>query len=300
MTGGSSRRTASLLGEDSRAWLAERDHYGQLDTAFRLVSDEILVHGLRLARMWHTEGAYVIARRSPAALLLVQIEGECTLRSPVWGTQPRILAPGDVAVLPGGAAPFHLSADRPVARYQIDYDLAGLPAHARIELESGILFSRPAKGYRDAVTSTANIAFNSSLSEGEAGFADFAVGLRHLSTALLLHALEATAPDLPEDAGSLHRAALRVISTRATDPDFTVESLAHAVGTSSRTLREVFAQTGSSAKAALTGERVRRARVHAAVGEDGDRFTTAEVARLSGFRDARALRRALAKVTAER
>ncbi|AND15483.1 hypothetical protein [Rathayibacter tritici] len=300
MASGSSRRTFSLLGEDSRAWLAERDLFGQLDSAFRLVSDEILFDGFRMARMRHTEGAYVIARRSSAALLLVQIEGECTLRSPVWGALPRILGPGDVAVLPGGTAPFHLSAERPVARYQIDFDLAGLPAQARVELEPGVVFSRPAKGYRDAVASTANIAFNSSLTQGEAGFADFALGLRHLSTALLLHALEATAPDLPEDADSLHRAALRVISARATDPDFTVESLAHAVGASSRTLREVFAHTGSSAKAALTGERVRRARVHAAVGEDGGRFTTAEIARLSGFRDARALRRALAKVNGER
>ncbi|MHC2185686.1 transcriptional regulator GlxA family with amidase domain [Rathayibacter agropyri] len=162
------------------------------------------------------------------------------------------------------------------------------------------MFSRPAKEYRDAVAATANIALNSSMTKGEAGFADFGIGLRSLTTALLLHAPEATAPDLPEDAESLHRAALRVISMRATDPDFTVESLARAIGSSSRTLREVFAQAGCSAKAALTAERVRRARAHAAAGKDGERFTVGEVARLSGFRDARALRRALAKTEGER
>lgn len=83
------------------------------------------------------------------------------------------------------------------------------------------MFSRPAKEYRDAVAATANIALNSSMTEGEAGFVDFGMGLRSLTTALLLHALEATAPDLPEDA-------------------------------------------------ALTGERVRRARAHAAAGKDGE------------------------------
>lgn len=300
MTGGSARRKFSLLGEESRAWLAERHLFGQIGQTFRLVSDEILFAGFRVARMWHSEGAYSIARRSPTALLLVQIEGECVLRSPVWGATSKPLGPGDVAVLPGGTAPFHLSAERPVARYQIDFDLAGLPAQARVELELGIVFSRPAKEYRDAVAATANIALNSSMTEGEAGFTDFGIGLRYLTSALLLHALEATAPDLPEDAESLHRAALRVISMRATDPDFTVELLAHAIGTSSRTLREVFAQAGSSAKAALTEERVRRARDHAAAGRDGERFTAAEVARLSGFRDARALRRALVKTAGER
>lgn len=133
----------------------------------------------------------------------------------------------------------------------------------------------------------------------EAGFIDFGIGLRHLKTALLLHAPDATAPELSEDAERVHRAALRVISMRATVPAFTVESLADAIGTSSRNLRYVFAQAGSSAKAALAAERVRRARDHAVPREYGQRFTPAEIARLSGFRNVRALRRALARVDEE-
>ncbi|WP_219812722.1 hypothetical protein, partial [Rathayibacter rathayi] len=195
----------------------------------------------------------------------------------------------------GGPSSFRFTAARPVARYQVEFDLAGLPAPARHELELGMVFSQPSKTYRDAVVTTANIALNSTMVGGEAGFADFGLGLRHLTTALLLHALEATAPEHSDDAESLHRAALRVIAMRATDPDFTVEDLAQAVGRSPRNLRHIFAQAGSSAKAALTEERVRRARMHAADAEHGRRFAASEIARLAGFRDVRALRRALAQ-----
>ncbi|AND15484.1 hypothetical protein C5C18_15050 [Rathayibacter tritici] len=300
MASESVRRKYSLQGENARLWLAERHFFGDVDSSFRLVSDEIRFAGYRAARLWHSEGDYSIARRSRTALLLVQVEGDATVQVPLWGETPKVVKPGDLAVLPGGTArPFRFRAQRPVARYQIEYDLAGLPPQARLELESGMVFSEPAKEFRDAVAATANIALNSSMSSEDAGYIDFGIGLRHLTTALLLHALDATAPDLPEDAENVHRAALRVISLRATDPAFTVEHLAHAIGTSSRNLRHVFAQAGSSAKLALTAERVRRARDHAAPTTCGQRFTSAEIARLSGFRDVRALRRALDKLNDE-
>ncbi|NRD09642.1 AraC family transcriptional regulator [Rathayibacter agropyri] len=260
------------------------------------MSDEIRFEGFGAARVWHSEGSYEIARRSPTALLIVQIEGESTLQVPTWGEASRVISPGDVAVLPGGgSSPFQFAATRPVARYQIEFDLAGLPVQARLELELGMVFVQPVRTYRDAVAATANIALNSAMVDKEAGFADFGLGLRHLTTALLLHALEATAPEHSEDTESLHRAALRVIAMRATDPDFTVEALARAIGRSPRNLRHIFAQAGSSAKAALTEERVRRARSHFGTTEHGQRFTAAEIAQLAGFRDVRALRRALAK-----
>lgn len=295
MSPDSLRRKFSLQGDDAQQWLAERDFFGEFDNTFRLVSDEIRFEGFGAARVWHSEGSYSIARHSPTALLIVQIEGEATLQVPMWGEEPRVISAGDVAVLPGGGgAPFRFSATRPVARYQLEFDLAGLPAQARLELEFGMVFAQPVKAYRDAVAATANIALNSSMVEKEAGFADFGLGLRHLTTALLLHALDATAPEHLEDTESLHRAALRVIAMRATDPDFTVEALAHAIGRSPRNLRHIFAQAGSSAKTALTEERVRRARLHSTT-EHGQRFTAAEIAQLAGFRDVRALRRALEK-----
>ncbi|MBF4461355.1 MULTISPECIES: hypothetical protein [unclassified Rathayibacter] len=289
------RRKFSLQGDDAQQWLAERDFFGEFDTTFRLVSDEISFEGFGAARVWHSEGSYEIDRRSPTALLIVQIEGESTLQVQTWGEAARVISPGDVAVLPGGGAPFQFAATRPVARYQIEFDLAGLPAQTRLELELGMVFAQPVKTYRDAVAATANIALNSAMVDKEAGFADFGLGLRHLTTALLLHALAATAPEHSEDTESLHRAALRVIAMRATDPDFTVEALARAIGRSPRNLRHIFAQAGSSAKTALTEERVRRARSHFGITENGQLFTAPEIAQLAGFRDVRALRRALAK-----
>lgn len=297
MSPDSLRRKFSLQGADAQQWLAERDFFGDFDASFRLVSDEIRFEGFGAARVWHSEGSYSIARRSPMALLIVQIEGESTLQVPTWGEVPWVISPGDVAVLPGATpSPFRFIAARPVARYQIEFDLAGLPTQARLELELGMLFAQPVKAYRDAVAATANIALNSSMVDKEAGFADFGLGLRHLTTALLLHALESTAPEHSEDTESLHRAALRVIAMRATDPDFTVEALAQAIGRSPRNLRHIFAQAGSSAKAALTEERVRRARNHLATTEHEQSFTAPEIAQLAGFRDVRALRRALEKI----
>lgn len=61
----------------------------------------------------------------------------------------------------------------------------------------GMVFSEPAKEFRDAVAATPNIALNSSRSSKEAGYIDVRIGLRHLPTALLLHALDATAPIFP-------------------------------------------------------------------------------------------------------
>ncbi|MBF4461351.1 MULTISPECIES: helix-turn-helix domain-containing protein [unclassified Rathayibacter] len=133
------------------------------------------------------------------------------------------------------------------------------------------------------------------MSRGEAGFADFGMGLRHLTAALLQHAFDTSAPVGPNAVSPLHHAALRVIATRATDADFDVTMLADAVGTSPRNLRHVFAQAGSWAKVELTAERVRRARAYLAQSVGNPQFTPAEIARLSGFRDVRALTRALAK-----
>lgn len=290
----SARRKFSLHGEGSRIWLADRHIFGEVGPDFRVVSDEIVFAGFRAARLWHNEGEYSIARPSSTALLLVQIEGESILSSSLWGAG-EALGPGGVAVLPGATAAFHFSAARPVARYQIEYDLAGLPLLARTELGKGMVFSNPAKEYRNAVTATANIILNSTLSPGDAGLADFGVGLRYLTTALLLNALEGVLSVRQDAEDGIYRAALRVIAKRATDPHFDVESLARAVGTSPRNLRHLFSQEGSSAKAALTAERVRRARAYAAKKSDGLRLSQTEISRLSGFRDLRALRRALEK-----
>ncbi|PPH34687.1 hypothetical protein [Rathayibacter rathayi] len=79
------RRKYSLQGDSAQEWLAERDFLGEFDSSFRLVSDEIRFEGLRTGRIWHSEGAYSIARSSAVALLIVQIEGEATLRVPMWG-----------------------------------------------------------------------------------------------------------------------------------------------------------------------------------------------------------------------
>lgn len=259
----------SLRGQDALAWLAERDMCGEDvgDSEIRLVADEIVLPDLRMARLWHTAASYSIARTSPAALLLLQIEGTCTIDSDEWN-EPAELGPGDAAVLPGGTR-FLLSSESTTARYELDYELDVLPPAAREELARGKILVAPAREYRDAVAATSNAALNSGMSLRDAGFSDFAAGVRHLTTALLLQALETSSPWLLTSTSALHRSAMRVIAARAADPDFDVESLAAAVRTSPRNLRHVFAQAGTTAKVALTAERVRLARQNLARRAEG-------------------------------
>lgn len=291
----SARRKHSLRGEGSQAWLSERNIFGKVDSHFVLVSDEIDFGNFRAARLWHSEGEYSIARSSVVVSVIFQIEGKATLHSSTWGAS-KTLAPGDVAILPGGDEEFRFAAHQPVARYEFVCDLAGLPSVAREEFHGGRVFHSPAKEYREAVAASANIALNSKMSREELGFVDFGVGVKHLMNAFLLQALEPGSFSLSNDLDPVYREALRLIVTRATDGDFDVESLAESLGMTSRNLRYVFSREGSSAKAALTAERVRRARDYAAKSENGLVFTEAEIARLSGFRDVRSLRRALEKL----
>ncbi len=291
----SARRKHSLRGEDSQAWLSARNIFGRIDSHFALVSDEIDFGNFRAARLWHSEGEYSIARSSVVVSVIFQIEGKATLDSSTWSAS-KTLAPGDVAILPGGDEEFRFAAHQPVARYEFECDLAGLPSVAREEFHGGRVFHSPAKEYREAVAASVNIALNSKMSREEVGFVDFGVGVKHLMNAFLLQTLEPGSFSLSNDLDPVYREALRLIVARATDGNFDVESLAESLGMTSRNLRYVFSREGWSAKAALTAERVRRARDYAAKSENGLVFTEAEIARLSGFRDVRSLRRALEKL----
>lgn len=287
----------SLRGPEALSWLADRNMVESSDdeTDVRLVADELVLPDLRMARVWHTGASYRVTRHASNALVLLQIEGTATIESDSW-VQPAELGAGDVAVLPGGEHSFRFTSTSPTARYELDYDLDVLPRAVRDELAAGKIFVAPAKEYRDAVAATSNAALNSGMSVQDAGFSDFATGVRHLMTALLLQALETTSPWLMTASSALHRSAMRMIAAKATDPDFDVELLAAAISTSPRNLRHVFAQAGSTAKASLTAERVRIARTYLARNAEGSSFTQTEIARLSGFRDVRALRRAVRKI----
>ncbi|PPF10766.1 helix-turn-helix domain-containing protein [Rathayibacter rathayi] len=283
----------SLLGSEVFSWLADRQMLdGEADSDVRLVADELVLPELRIARLWHTSASYRVHRESSTALLLLQIEGAMSIECDAWEA-PAELSPGDVAILAVGGHSFRFSSGATTARYEVDYDLDGLPQSARDELTVGRIFYAPAREYRDAVAAASNAALNSGMDVKNAGFSDFAAGVRHLTTALLVQALESTSPLPMTPSSALYRSAMRVIAVKATDPEFDVELLAEAVSTSPRNLRHVFARAGASAKAALTAERVRIARTYLAKNASGGSFSQTEIARLSGFRDVRALRRAV-------
>ncbi|AND15309.1 hypothetical protein [Rathayibacter tritici] len=283
----------SLLGSEVFSWLADRQMPdGEADSDVRLVADELVLPELRIARVWNTSASYRVRRDSSTALLLLQIEGVSSIECDAWDA-PAELSPGDVAILPGPEHSFRISSSSPTARYEVDYDLDALPRPARDELTGGRIFLAPAREYRDAVAAASNAALNSGMDVEDAGFSDFAAGVRYLTTALLVQALESTSPWLMTPFSDLYRGALRTIAAKATDPDFDIELLAAAVSTSPRNLRHVFARAGASAKASLTAERVRIARIYLSKNAAGASFSQTEIARLSGFRDVRALRRAM-------
>lgn len=101
---------------------------------------------------------------------------------------------------------------------------------------------------------------------------------------------QALSTDTPR--GALRNGALRVISERSSDPEFSPEAVAKAVNSSLRRLQEIFAEAGSTVAAEIRRERARLAR---SLLQDSrfDDLSTGEIAGRSGFGSSASLRRAL-------
>ncbi|QHC68268.1 helix-turn-helix domain-containing protein [Rathayibacter sp. VKM Ac-2759] len=290
--------STSLRGAEGASWFRHRGVEVVDAEGLQLYANEIHDANTRLTRVWHSRidiDVHIGSRDS--SIVLIQIEGVALLEMEGEGSV-RELHPGGFALFPAGTT-FSMRSTGEVARYEASFDLGNLPPAFRERVASGLVENEPLPGYRQLVVGAASSALTFELASAQPGFAFFLHGFTSFVTALIVQTLEDRAVKSGRGA-SLYDLALRVIERESKDPDFAVTELADAVGVSLRHLRRVFAEHGTTPTSALRDERLRTAYGLLSAPAGGARVSREAIAHLSGFRDARTLRRALDLSAGER
>ncbi|MWV48147.1 helix-turn-helix domain-containing protein [Rathayibacter sp. VKM Ac-2803] len=284
--------STSLRGSAGSKWFLERGVSVSDSEGLQLYANEMLDASTRLTRVWHSSiTADVHVENIKSSLIFLQIEGVSMVELEEW-EGPRELRPGGFAVFPLDTK-FTMRSESEIARYETEFDLEDLPPSLRELVAPGFIENEPLPGYRQLVVSAASSALGFGLAPAEAGFSHFLRGFTSFLTALLVQTLEDRRAERPDRVAQLYDSALGVIEREFKAPDFTVADLASAVGVSPRYLRRVFAQKGTSPKSVLREVRLKVADEYLSAAENGARIPREVIAHVSGFGDARALRRAL-------
>ncbi|MDR6866834.1 AraC-like DNA-binding protein [Microbacterium resistens] len=280
-------RDASLSGAAAATWLtthgwrAERPQGGRLKVVPRSNAGDPLA----VSRIWHSPARIVAVPRRGEERGIIRLvlvaEGRAELSVPGWAVP---LRPGEIvlvdpavettiaATVGFGFLQFAVAGDR----LALDRPLPPLPARA----------SDPASV--QVLVAAVNTLFAVGLRAGAEGAALFVQALEKLVGAVLARSAVVDspfhAPALDGDA----RRAFAAIAAQHTRPDFDTAALAALLRTSPRNLTRILARAGTTPATAIRRARLRTA----AVIDAGDGRPERVVAALSGFRDARALRRA--------
>lgn len=290
------RGRRSLRAQDALDWLSARSVSVPDDAPrdINLVTDELIGSGGRIARLWHTATRYDIGFVDAKALVMVQIEGTVSIASETW-PQRAVVKAGEVILLSKGAAPFNVESSVPVARYEIELELSLIAPQIQQLLATGRTIA-PAPAFLNAVIAAANAVLNNPVDPDGVAFASFVTGMQHLVAGLIQDEIADDLPFLRTPRVQIYEEAMRVISARAPEMDFSIGILAAGMRVSERSLRYAFASVGTTARDALTAERVRIAKSYLASDERGPRPSVSAVATASGFSDIRAMRRAFTKL----
>ena len=258
-------------------WFAERSLAATPDPRVPtiLIADEAEVAALVIRRVWHT-GLMTEPAGEPAvgSSLVLQAEGSAAFR--LAGTNAELEA-GDALVYP------HIARARahtrhPPARIEI------VPTHRLLDLPAPLPGADDSPAWR-ALASTVNAILNGDHRLGVAAESALGHAIESLCAALIAGRPGADAPGAGfRSAQATFAAAMRLLTERAADPDFTVEELARTLDVSRQYLARVFARHGSTPSSALRARRLELADALAAAG-----LPSAEIARRSGFPSTRAL-----------
>ncbi|MCJ1696818.1 helix-turn-helix domain-containing protein [Rathayibacter caricis] len=284
------QRSIVLRDAAAAAWFRERNFEVANPTSLYLAANELRTQGFRFARVWHSAAAITTTSTGENARLLVQVEGESLITSQ---TLEGTLGPGDIAVLPSHIS-FSITSTRNVGRYETSFDLGNLSDQIAQRLRNGVVYQQVTSAYRDILLGAGNSALNGRAIPSDKGYAGFRTATTSLVTSMLVEEVESRKPISAPRRESLYFVARQVIIENAADPDFSVTRLAQMLGIRIRRLQEIFSQSGTTPKQAITTERVRRARTLLEHEDGAPALTREAVAGLSGFRDRGALRRALA------
>lgn len=292
MTRSTVQRGVSLTGAQGSDWLRSRGWLVRTGRA-NVFADVMDATKFGYSRTWLGPGQYrkeaVRPAESPSrvsALLLV--EGSANLEIEQQTSEFTV---GDV-VLIGGASTLSLSADAPVALYEIvtDYDRMGLERYALPPTSGPYASSRD---YWPALTGVINQVLGSGVNPNDFGMGSIRTAVDSLLLASLKESTAMTARKRTEQDSDLVQRARTIIQNEAHSPDLTVARLADLVRVSRAHLHRIFAAESSTPLAEIREARVDIARLHLAEKEGLRESDLQDIAQKSGFRTAAALRRAL-------
>lgn len=285
------QKGVSLRGVEAVQWLAARGSQVLDQREVALVTDEVAGGGFRLARIWHTAASIELTVDAGRVLIVLPVEGGVTLDSARAGLSTP-LSPGDALVLAHGSVTSSTAAAS-VARFEVVLDAAMIPGPQRELIGAHLVLSAVTPALRSTLIAASNAALNSDFDPRSQGFPALRLAFAHLAVAVVTsHLGDDSREKYSHREVLLYRSATEIISQRAHDPLFTIAALAHELRISERYLHRVFSAAGTSPAAEIRAARTAIARSYSA-GEAGRVLPATEVARLAGFRNITALRRAL-------
>lgn len=287
-SGVSAEKAISLSESAAAGWLAERGMVLGGGGSGRVVADAYRAPDFAIARLWldARQVRRSTAGRDGISVILVT-EGSLTVRSDDGGTHH--LDRGD-ATISRRSIVERLTSTSPIALIHISLEKDFLLRYALRDIRG----THVARGRSSPVMVLASLV-NATLTS---------MNVMELSWAHSKTAVEASTAALIALAGSSDRSARSsgstvfdeaalLIAEKASDPLFSVSSLAALLRISERRLQEVFAMHGTSPRAAIGRHRLREAKRLLAQYPAVDAALLASIARLSGYRSTRSLRDAL-------
>ncbi|KZX21312.1 AraC family transcriptional regulator [Rathayibacter tanaceti] len=307
MTSSTTERPAPqiLTGEDSERWFRDRDVRVSSAHRIRLYSDEIIGGSeFRLARIWHSPAELALSTPPGCVLLVLQVEGSLEVtpqhsEHPGPGGATRRLELRDLAILPP-ATRFSFAATENSARYELTVSIDALPPSTAAALASGGIRRAEPGPMQAVLLSAATEALNQRPQPEDPGFAFLQLALTDIAGGVLFEALRVRSSGRFARPDELRERAEDAILLHAGDPDFSVTDLASVVEISADYLFRVFRTVGVTPAQAIRRRRVTLAHAHLERRAGGSALTRDDIARLSGFRSAEALRRALRGEAAHR
>ncbi|KQQ10149.1 hypothetical protein [Rathayibacter sp. Leaf296] len=283
-------RGIALRGVEAAEWLATRGTRVADPRELRLVTDELASGEFRLARLWHTAVTAELSVAEGFVLVVVPVEGSMSVAFPGRG-RSELRPPGALVLADRSVAT--TVAETSMARFEITVEASMLPGALREALGEHVVLPDIATSFRAALISAANAVLNTELDVRSQGVPALRLAFSQLAVAIVSAGVEGDArASFSFRERTLYQRATDVIAERARDPAFTIDALARELRISERYLYRIFSSADASPAAAIRAARAAVARSYAD-GAAGRSLTAAERARLAGFRNATAMRRAL-------
>ncbi|WP_353112804.1 helix-turn-helix domain-containing protein [Microbacterium sp.] len=277
-------RDVSLSGDAARMWLRDLGWRAlPPDGTLRVFGDRFSDTVLSLSRIWLTGGRLQPVPHYGDLRVVLVVDGEAELDSRGWRID---VGPWDLLLL-DAAVPTRITARSGFGFMQFIAENERLVEyHPRPEVP--IRITDPASAQVLATMVSATLAIG--LSPGEHGTPFIARAFENIVAAIIARATSTDAADAAWSSPSELSRALAVIAAHHTDPDFDVTRLAALLHLSRRHVVRVLARIGTTPSAAIRHARLTTA---AALVEDDPRAHSDRSAQAAGFRDLRALRRAM-------